>query len=230
VSELPSGLFPPGWERILSDRETVASLLKAFQELKGAGEFLPDRYDILRAFQVTDYDDVQVVILGRAPSIIPGVANGLAFGAKNRVEQKPATLLNILKEVEMSMKVTLDVSQSSLLGWAEQGVFLLNEILTAEPNQLYRHNSIGWQPFTARVIAALGQRDRPIVFMLWGPFSCYRRLIGPQHLVLEASGPSTREAANSGFGQSFVGCNHFSKANAWLVKQGRKPIDWSRTG
>ncbi|MFM7234421.1 MAG: uracil-DNA glycosylase [Flavobacteriales bacterium] len=183
------------------------------------GVCYPQRNDILRAFELTSLDEVRVVILGQDPYHGPGQANGLAFSV-HAGQKAPPSLRNILKEVwdDVGGMPWVDLSR-----WAEQGVFLLNAVLTVEEKKPGSHSNFGWETFTDEVIRTISQKQPHVVFMLWGNYAQKKESLidTTKHLVLKAPHPSPLSAY-----QGFFGCKHFSKANAYLEKKSRTAIQW----
>lgn len=180
----------------------------------------PDMYNIFNALKLTAYKDVKVLILGQDPYINPGEAHGLCFSVEN--EKAPPSLINIFKELKDDVGVS--PSTCNLTKWAKEGVLLLNATLTVRSGASNSHKDIGWSTFTDRVIQLLNEREKPIVFMLWGKFAqdkC-KFIDETKHLVLRAPHPSPLSAFNG-----FFGCKHFSKCNEFLIKNGIEPIDWN---
>lgn len=176
---------------------------------------------IFRALDTVDYDDIKVVILGQDPYHGAGQANGMAFAVNDGIPLPPS-LINIYKEIEDDLKVSMPKT-GSLIGWAKQGVLLLNATLTVRKATPQSHSQFGWQTFTDEIVKICSRREKPMVFMLWGSGAISKKqFIGTQHLVLTAPHPSPLSAY-----RGFFGCKHFSKANDFLVKLGEKPIDWS---
>lgn len=175
---------------------------------------------IFNAFNKTPVDKVRVVILGQDPYHNPGEAMGLCFSVPKNVPI-PASLKNIYKEIENDLGITTP-SHGDLTAWTEEGVFLLNAILTVERSRPASHRNIGWQRFTDAVITRLSAHKEGLIFLLWGNFAKSKRTLIDQmkHHVLEAVHPSPLA------GNAFLGCGHFSKVNALLEKQGSTPIDW----
>lgn len=175
---------------------------------------------IFNAFNKTPVDKVRVVILGQDPYHNPGEAMGLCFSVPKNVAI-PASLKNIYKEIENDLGIPAP-SHGDLTAWTEEGVFLLNAILTVERNRPASHRNIGWQRFTDAVITRLSARKEGLIFLLWGNFAKSKKTLIDQmkHHVLEAVHPSPLA------GNAFLGCGHFSKVNALLEKQGSTPIDW----
>lgn len=178
---------------------------------------------VFNAFKYTPYKDVNVVIVGQDPYHGEGQAHGLAFSVPRGVEPPPS-LKNIFKEIGEDVGLP-SPPHGCLTSWAAQGVFLLNTVLTVRAKEPLSHQNQGWERFTDSVIGALARRHEPIVFMLWGSFAqkkCHKiEALFPRHVVLRAPHPSPLSAY-----QGFFGCRHFSKANAYLTKWGRTPIDW----
>ena len=177
--------------------------------------------DIFNALKTTDYDDVKVLLLGQDPYHGPGQAHGYAFSVQRGVKTPPS-LQNIYKELQSDLGCAVP-SHGCLLEWAEQGVLLLNTVLTVRDGQANSHRNRGWELFTDSIIRHLDAREKPLVFLLWGGNAKQKLPLirGMQHLVLAAAHPSPLSAYNG-----FFGCRHFSKANAFLQAGGQTPIDW----
>jgi len=179
----------------------------------------------LAALELTPLDKVKVVILGQDPYHGAGQAHGLSFSVLPGVKVPPS-LANIYKEIETDLGLPRPV-HGHLEGWARQGVLLLNNALTVEDGRAGSHAGIGWEAITDAAVAAVAAKAEPCVFLLWGSHARKKALAVPglmdsHHLVLTAPHPSPL-SAHSGF----LGCRHFSKANAFLEEQGRGAIDWS---
>ncbi|MBR3360918.1 MAG: uracil-DNA glycosylase [Lachnospiraceae bacterium] len=181
----------------------------------------PPADDLFNAFHFTPLHEVKVVILGQDPYHNEGQAHGLCFSVQKGVEIPPS-LLNIFKELQDDLNCTMP-SSGYLKKWADQGVLLLNTVLTVRAHEANSHKGIGWEEFTDAAIRILNEQDRPIVFMLWGSNAREKKkmLNNPKHLILEAPHPSPLSAY-----RGFFGCRHFSKCNAFLIKNGLDPIDW----
>ncbi|MFT7120554.1 MAG: uracil-DNA glycosylase [Neolewinella sp.] len=177
---------------------------------------------IFSAYETTPIDKVRVVILGQDPYHNPGQAMGLSFSVP-RGEKIPPSLRNIYKELNTSMGLAKP-DHGDLTSWAEQGVFLLNSMLTVERNNPGSHKRSGWQFFTDASIKAISDRRENVVFMLWGAFAKKKSELidGDKHLVLESAHPSPFSAD-----RGFFGNDHFKQANEYLVKHGFPAIDWS---
>ena len=181
----------------------------------------PNADDIFNAFHLTPLHEVKVVIIGQDPYHNVGQAHGLCFSVKPEVEIPPS-LENIYKELEEDLGCYIP-NNGYLVKWAEQGVLLLNTVLTVRAHQPNSHRGIGWEEFTDAAIRAVNEQDRPIVYMLWGKPAQSKKIMlnNPKHLILEAPHPSPLSAY-----RGFFGCKHFSKANDFLVQNGLSPIDW----
>ena len=181
----------------------------------------PGMYDIFNAMHYTPYNKVKVVILGQDPYHGPNQAHGLSFSVRPGVEPPPS-LINIFKELHDDLGCTIP-KYGCLKHWAEQGVLLLNTVLTVREHQANSHQGIGWERFTDHIIELLNQREQPMVFILWGrPAQRKQSMItNPNHLVLTSSHPSPLSAY-----RGFFGSRPFSKVNDFLQKHGIDPIDW----
>ena len=215
------------------DNDWLVPLKKEFSKpyYKDLFEFVKNEYsttvvyppadDIFNAFHLTPLHNVKAVILGQDPYHNVGQAHGLCFSVKKGVDIPPS-LVNIYKELHDDLGCTIP-NHGCLTKWAEQGVLMLNTVLTVRAHQANSHKDIGWEEFTDAAIRVLNQQDRPIVFMLWGrPAQSKKALLNnPNHLILEAPHPSPLSAY-----RGFFGCHHFSQANEFLKEHGLEPIDW----
>ncbi len=192
------------------------------------GKVYPKVEDTFKAFQVTPFSEVRVVILGQDP-YYNGVANGIAF-ATNHALTVPPSLEVIFDELENDVKFGLYLDQDhTLMTWAEQGVLWLNTVLTVEHGKAGSHKGIGWERFTAQAIRSLSNiEDRRLVFMLWGLHARrYIKIISSnRHLVLEAAHPQAENYADEYGTAGFIGCKHFSKANEFFEDTGQETIKW----
>ena len=190
----------------------------------------PAAENIFAAFRACPVSAVRVVILGQDPYHGPGQAQGLAFhvAANCRI---PPSLRNIHKELLRDLHITAPAT-GELFGWAEQGVLLLNAVLTVEEGKPASHAKKGWEVLTDRLLAALAEDKSPKVFMLWGNYAQSKepliKSFSSDHLILKANHPSPLSALRAPV--PFIGCGHFSAANRWLVTQKCSPIDWSSFG
>lgn len=198
--------------------------LRAFLEVeKVAGKIIfPEESNWFRALELTPLDRVRVVILGQDPYHGPGQAHGLCFSVQPGVPVPPS-LKNIYKELEADLGIARP-AHGFLEHWAKQGVLLLNAVLTVEQGKADSHKGRGWERFTDAVVRLVNAKPEPVVFMLWGAKAQAKAAFvdTPRHLVLKAAHPSPLSAHNG-----FLGCRHFSKANAFLEAHGLEPIDWA---
>ncbi len=178
---------------------------------------------IFNAFELTPFDKVKVVILGQDPYHGKGQAHGLSFSVMKGVKPPPS-LQNIFREIVSDLGIQFSGTYGDLSHWARQGVLLLNASLTVREGEPMSHSKIGWEQFTDAVIKTVSAQKENVVFMLWGRFAQEKQALidATKHLILKAAHPSPFSAYNG-----FMGCKHFSKANDYLVKNGKEPIDWS---
>lgn len=181
----------------------------------------PKADDIFNAFHLTPLEKVRVVIIGQDPYHNDGQAHGLCFSVKPEVDIPPS-LVNIYKELQDDLGCRIP-DNGYLVKWAEQGVLLLNTVLTVRAHQANSHQGKGWEKFTDAVIKAVNDQDRPIVFILWGrPAQMKKTMLNnSKHLILEAPHPSPLSAY-----RGFFGSRPFSKTNEFLTEHGMEPIDW----
>lgn len=212
------------WDDILKDEFTSEYYLKLRQFLKeeySSRTIYPDMHDIFNALKATAYEDVKLVILGQDPYHEPGQAHGMCFSVKPGVAVPPS-LVNIYKEIHDDVGAPIP-EDGYLVRWAEQGVLLLNTVLTVRAHQANSHKGKGWEILTDHIIEKLNERPEPVVFLLWGANARSKKALitNKNHLVLETVHPSPLSAYNG-----FFGCRHFSKANAFLEANGMAPIRW----
>ncbi len=213
------------WRTPLTDQFASPHMLalRAFLVAeKAAGkQIYPKGSAWFRALDLTPLDRVRVVILGQDPYHGPGQAHGLCFSVPPGV-RPPPSLVNIYKELESDLGLPRP-GHGFLENWAKQGVLLLNSVLTVEMGLAASHKDRGWEKFTDAVIALINAKAEPVVFLLWGAYAQKKAAFvdTSRHLVLTAAHPSPLSAHNG-----FLGCGHFSKANAFLEAQGGTPIDW----
>lgn len=214
------------WRNLLAGEFETAYMrsLKTFlQAEKDAGKkIFPKGSEYFAALDAVPFEAVRVVILGQDPYHGPGQAHGLSFSVRPGVALPPS-LSNIYKEIQQDLGYAPnDFLTGDLTTWAKQGVLLLNSVLTVVQGAAASHRGKGWELFTDKIIALLGEREMPIVFMLWGSFAQSKAELirGAHHLVLRAPHPSPLSAH-----RGFFGCGHFSKCNHFLSQQGT-PIDW----
>ena len=197
--------------------------LKRFLEAeKAAGKrIFPKGGEYFRALDLTPLDKVKVVVLGQDPYHGEGQAHGLCFSVKPGV-RTPPSLVNIYKELQSDLGLT-PRRHGFLEHWAEQGVLLLNSVLTVEMGKAASHQKRGWEQFTDAIIRLVNQKSEPVVFLLWGAYAQRKAdfVDGKRHLVLKAAHPSPLSAHNG-----FLGYRNFSQANAFLEEKGRESMDW----
>ena len=181
----------------------------------------PPADDIFNALHLTPLKDVKVLILGQDPYHEVNQAHGLCFSVLPG-NQTPPSLQNIYKELQDDIGCRIP-NNGYLSKWADQGVLLLNTVLTVRAHEAFSHKGKGWETFTDRIIEALNRQNRPIVYMLWGsPAQAKASMLNnPQHLILKAPHPSPLSAY-----RGFFGCKHFSKCNEFLKSHNIEPIDW----
>ena len=212
------------WNNILNDefsKEYYLNLRKFLVTEYKTKTIYPDMYDIFNALHYTDYPDVKVVILGQDPYHGVNQAHGLSFSVKPGIEPPPS-LKNIFKELHDDLG--FDIPKSGYLKkWADQGVLLLNTVLTVRAGAANSHKGKGWENFTDRIITSLNDSEKPIVFILWGnnAISKEKLITNKKHFILKSVHPSPLSAH-----RGFFGSKPFSKANSFLVSVGRDPIDW----
>ena len=204
------------------EKPYFGSLVSFLRQEKAAGATIfPPGSQIFRAFDLTPMDKVKVVILGQDPYHGPGQAHGLSFSVPHGVPAPPS-LKNIFKEIETDLGVEMS-GCPNLEKWAEQGVLLLNAVLTVRSGEAASHSKIGWQEFTDAVIKCISDKCEGVVFMLWGNFARTKSALidSTRHYVLEAAHPSPLARG------AFFGFRHFSKSNDSLKATGRSPITWA---
>ena len=214
------------WQAALGAEKEQAyfqQLLQRLQQARASGQTVyPPQGEVFSAFATTPFDAVKVVILGQDPYHGPHQAHGLAFSVRPQVDIPPS-LRNIYTELANDIPGFVVPQHGYLQKWAEQGVLLLNTVLTVQAGQAHSHASWGWEIFTDKVVAQLNAHHQGLVFMLWGSHAQRKgaAIDRQRHLVLQAPHPSPLSAY-----RGFFGCKHFSQANAWLQQHGAAPIDW----
>jgi uracil-DNA glycosylase len=213
------------WKKVLKEEfdkgyfEQIVVFLK-HEKLTGK-RIYPPGHQIFNAFDSTPFDEVKVVILGQDPYHGPGQAHGLSFSVLDGVKPPPS-LQNMYKELQED--IGLPIPQTgNLSSWAANGVLLLNSILTVRDGEPGSHSKIGWEHFTDAVIRKISQEKEQVVFMLWGNFAQSKQSLidATKHLILKAAHPSPFSVH-----KGFYGCRHFSKANEYLVRHGKNPVNW----
>ena len=211
------------WDNILKadfESERYQTLRRFLADEYKNHTVYPDMHNIFNALRYTAFEDVKVVIIGQDPYHGPGQAHGMCFSVLPGIDTPPS-LVNIFKEIKADLGITN--TNPYLMKWAEQGVLLLNTVLTVRAGQANSHKSKGWEQLTDSIIRHLNKSDTPIVYLLWGANARSKKALitNPNHLILESVHPSPLSAYNG-----FFGCKHFSKCNAYLTKHGLKPINW----
>ena len=215
----------PEWKEVLSDfftTSTFSSLSQFVKEEYLSKKIYPKPNDLFRAFYLTPFSQVKVVILGQDPYHGEGQAHGLSFSVPKGVALPPS-LRNIYKEIESDLGIKKDFTDGNLEAWANQGVLLLNAVLSVIASTPASHKGKGWEEFTDTVIKAVSDKHEHVVFMLWGNFARSKKVLidSQKHLILEAPHPSPF-SADSGF----FGCKHFSKCNEYLKEHDKTEIQW----
>lgn len=212
------------WKEILKDEfskpyfEELTSFVRGEY---GSGVVYPAGRNIFRAFDCCPFENIKVVIIGQDPYHGPGQANGLCFSVGEGVPFPPS-LRNILQEVHTDVGAPIPAS-GELERWAEQGVLLLNAVLTVRAHEAASHAGRGWERFTDAVVKAIAERKEGVVYMLWGSYAQKKGAIADpaKNLILKAVHPSPLSAY-----RGFMGCKHFSAANDYLASIGKDPIRW----
>lgn len=211
------------WYDLLKDefnKDYFKNLQIFLKEEYSKYDIYPSEQNIFNALNHVPLDKIKVVIIGQDPYHEPRQAQGMSFSVPEDVDI-PSSLVNIMKEIEDDLKIKC-IPNGNLERWANQGVLLLNTVLTVRRGLANSHKDKGWEILTKKIIELVGQREKPIVFMLWGSFAqSFAPLIAKQHLILKAPHPSPLSAY-----RGFFGCKHFSKCNQFLEQNGETPIDW----
>lgn len=211
------------WDNILKDdfaSESYQALRRFLADEYAHHTVYPDMHNIFNALKATDFKDVKVVIIGQDPYHNPGQAHGMCFSVLPGTDTPPS-LVNIFKEMKSDLGIVN--TNPYLVKWAEQGVLMLNAVLTVRAGQANSHKGKGWEKVTDSIIAHLNNSATPIVYLLWGANARSKKslITNEKHLILECAHPSPLSAYNG-----FFGCKHFSKCNEYLTKHGLEPIDW----
>jgi len=204
------------------EQEYMQKLRQFLIEEKQAGKIIyPEGKDIFNSMNLLSYEDIKVVIIGQDPYHGPGQAHGLCFSVKPGVKSPPS-LVNIFKEIHQDLGIPIS-RHGYLKSWAEQGVLLLNSVLTVEKNKAGSHQGKGWERFTDAIIKSINSEHTGVVFFLWGSYAQKKGKIidKARHLVLQSVHPSPLSAH-----RGFFGNHHFSKANIYLERQGKTAIEW----
>jgi len=213
------------WEQVLTkevEKDYFTKIAQSVKERRKTSKVFPDPDNLLTAFKLTEFDKIKVVILGQDPYTQEGQANGLAFMVNEGIPH-PKSLQNIQKEIiEDIYKANVQIKMDGK-HLAQQGVFLLNSVLTVDEGKPGSHRNLGWEKFTDFIIKQISEQRNNVVFMLWGKYAQSKKayIDSSRHLILEAPHPSSLSAYTG-----FFGCKHFSKANEYLSKHKIEPIIW----
>lgn len=211
------------WDNVLKDEynKDYFKRLRSFLKKEYSTKICyPKKEEIFNALKYTNYEDVKVVILGQDPYHGENEAHGFCFSVRNAV-RRPPSLNNILKELYDDLKIVR--KENELTSWAEQGVLLLNSVLTVVKDTPLSHRGIGWEEFTDSIIKKINEKDSTVVYILWGSYARSKKYLitNPKHYVIESAHPPPL-SANKGF----FGSKPFSKTNEILIKNNMKPINW----
>ena len=222
-------LIPPAWQTLLTtsiESDEFESLSRFVEnEIRSKAGIFPPPEKIFTALDRVDPRAIRVVILGQDPYHDENQATGMSFAVPNSLRTKPPSLRNILKELASDLAIHPDPKESDLTGWAEQGVLLLNSVLTVSPHSPLSHQGKGWEKFTDTILSITSREAAPSVFVLWGAHARKKAPLidGTKHRILESAHPSPLSAY-----RGFFGSKPFSEINRELALRGRKPVDWAR--
>lgn len=213
------------WKEAIGDEKNQAyflALMHRVQQAREMGIVYPPASDVFNAFRFTEFNQVKVVVLGQDPYHGVGQAHGLAFSVQKNVAIPPS-LKNIYKELASDIEGFQIPRHGYLKKWADQGVLLLNTVLTVQAGQAHSHASWGWEIFTDNVIQALNIQKEGLVFLLWGSHAQKKCAFidRKKHIILSSAHPSPLSAH-----RGFLGNRHFSATNRYLISKGDSPIDW----
>lgn len=213
------------WEQFFQQEQQLPyyqELMKFLEQEYATKVIYPPKDELFSVFHLCPYDSIKVVILGQDPYHQPNQAHGLAFSVGKDVKIPPS-LRNIYKELQTDLGIA-PCQHGNLEGWARQGVFLMNAVMSVEAGKAGSHRKKGWEIFSDHAIHALNEHPAPLVFILWGNWAIQKQALisNPAHKILCAPHPSPLSAYHG-----FFGSRPFSQANAFLQEQGRAPIDWS---
>ena len=212
------------WDEILKEEYQKDYFKKLVENVRieySKKTCFPKADEVFKAFKLTDYDNIKIVILGQDPYHGTGEAEGLSFSVKKGI-RKPPSLQNIFKELNDDLGLNIPES-GSLEKWAKEGVLLLNSLLSVEKNKPLSHKELGWETFTDEVIKKINEKTTPVVFILWGSYAKSKKkyITNPNHFVIESTHPSPFSAYNG-----FFGSKPFSKANNYLISKKISPVDF----
>ena len=217
--------LPPDWQQVLGaefDKPYFALLEKFVDEERATQTIYPPEDEVFSSFNLTPFESVRVFIMGQDPYHGPNQAHGLAFSVKPGITPPPS-LANIFREAKSDVGTTIPRKNGYLVPWAEQGVMLLNAVLTVRQATPNSHKGKGWEKFTDAAIQALAERDKPVIFVLWGAYAQKKAKMidATRHTILQSAHPSPLSASNG-----FFGSKPFSQINAILEARGEEPINW----
>ena len=213
------------WKEVATEyglKDILKPIRKKLSEVSTQKKIIhPSSKDIFRAFELTSFKNVKIIILGQDPYHGPNQANGLAFSVNSEV-RFPPSLLNIFKEYSKDLNLPIPID-GNLSAWAERGVLLLNSILTVESGSPGSHKDFGWEQFTNQIIKALSDKKSNLVFILWGAYAQSKKILidSSKHLIIASPHPSPLSAH-----RGFFGSKPFSKTNDYLRKNKNEEIDW----
>jgi len=213
------------WKEVifpLMEKESMRKLFDFIQAERAQHQVYPPKEHVFEAFKLTPLNKVKVVILGQDPYHNEGQAHGLSFSVPKGIVT-PASLRNIYKELQQDIPCFEIPADGDLTSWAKQGVLLLNATLTVRAHQAGSHQKRGWEEFTDAIIQIIADTCEHVVFLLWGGYAKKKNVMidTRRHLILYAAHPSPLSAY-----RGFLGCGHFSKANAYLRSHNKTPINW----
>lgn len=213
------------WQDILNEefkKDYYQNIRKKLHEAYSKDTIYPNKYNIFNALKYTSYENTKICIIGQDPYHGEGQAHGLAFSVKEGIKIPPS-LVNIYKELYSDLGIP-PAKTGCLIPWAKEGVLLLNAVLTVKANLAASHKNLGWEEFTNNIIKTLNEREKPLVFILWGNFAISKKkyITNKNHLVITSPHPSPL-SANRGF----FGSKPFSKANDFLIKTGQEPVNFN---
>lgn len=214
------------WDEMLEEEfssDYYKNLREFLKQEYSSKTIYPNMHNIFNSMKHTSFENVKVVLLGQDPYHEEGQAMGLSFSVPKGI-QKPPSLVNIFKEIQAELDIPIR-DHGDLSGWADQGVLLLNTVLTVRAHSANSHKGKGWEQFTDSIIKKISDKKQGVVFLLWGANARSKKALidTKKHLILECAHPSPLSAYNG-----FFGCGHFKKCNEYLIKQGKQPIDWSK--
>lgn len=212
------------WDKLLEQeykQDYFINMLKSLQKEYASKTIFPSKKEVFKALRLTNYSDIKAVIIGQDPYHGEGEAEGLSFSVKDGI-RKPPSLKNIFKELHDDLGYE-EPESGSLVKWAQEGVLLLNSILTVEKDKPLSHKKFDWERFTDAIIKIINEKETPVVFILWGNFARSKKALitNPIHYVIESPHPSPFSAR-----YGFFGSKPFSKTNNFLIKNKISPINF----